>query len=102
MQKQVYINDIDKQVTTPAIILDLLPGTYTYKLVLVGYKNKIGTFGITVGQETIIDVGDLEMIVAEAGMGAAGMIIVTGLVVGAVLTTGTPIVLTAGTPMKLK
>lgn len=84
---EIYINDINKQITTPAIILDLLPGNYTYKLTLIGYKDKIGTFDIIANQTTIVDTGDLEMIVAEAGMGAAGMILVASMLVGSIYSS---------------
>jgi immune inhibitor A len=78
----IYIDDINRQTTTPATILNLLPGSYTYKLTLTGYKDKIGTFDIIIGEETIIDAGDLEMIVSEAGMSTAGMILVAGMLMG--------------------
>lgn len=87
---EVYINDIDRQVTTPTIILDLLPGNYTYKLALIGFKDKIGTFDIIAGQETPIDVGNLEMVIAEAGMGGAGVILVAGLLMGSMFMKKPP------------
>lgn len=51
----VYINNVLQPQKTP-IIVELLPGSYSYRLELTGYEIHRGNFNITSGQTTTIDV----------------------------------------------
>lgn len=58
MGAEVYIDNVDKQLTTSGLtrITEIPPGSHTYKLTLSGYKDATGNFGVNVGQTTFLDV----------------------------------------------
>ncbi len=79
----IYIDDILRVETTPALICGLTLGPHTYRLVLDGYLDIIGNVDLTSGQGENIS-QDFEQVV-EAGFGGIGMFLVAGLAVGALL-----------------
>lgn len=50
----VFIDGIDKKMTTPAIISGLTPGKHEYKLVLPGYEEATGAFEMAPGQSILL------------------------------------------------
>lgn len=72
---------VDQNTVTSIIgnnITDLGPGSYDYKLTLPGYLDKTGTFIITAGSTTTVDVS-LEHAPAEMG---GNIILMAGLAIG--------------------
>lgn len=51
---KITLNNIDRDVVTPALISNLTPGTYSYKLSLLGYNDYIELANVFVGQTTTI------------------------------------------------
>lgn len=51
---EIYIDDVDKKMTTPAIISNILPGSHVYKLSIKDYYDATNTFDILAGQTTNI------------------------------------------------
>ena len=85
---KIYIDNIDTGYTTPATISDILSGNYTYKLTLIGYQDKTDLFTIISGQTTNIDAGQLQLQVAQAGVGSpAGVMLMFGLLVGSIYSS---------------
>jgi hypothetical protein len=58
MGAEVYIDGADYKVTTSGatLITDIPPGTHSYVLKLVGYTDSTGTFSITAGLTTSLDI----------------------------------------------
>jgi hypothetical protein len=46
----IFIDEIDRKLTTPAIISDLSPGQHRYKLSLQGYEDATDSFTMSLGQ----------------------------------------------------
>lgn len=87
---KIYIGNIEQVGRlTPSTIANLSQGTHTYKLTLTGYQDKFGSFDILAGEIKMIDAGNLTPIIVQAGFGPVGMIMMVGLVVGAIYSTKT-------------
>jgi hypothetical protein len=59
---RIYVDGLDTQRITPAVVPNLSEGTHTYKLILSGYKDASATFSITAGQTRTISIS-LEQII---------------------------------------
>lgn len=57
MGAEVFIDGVDYKVTTSGatLITDISPGTHQYTLKMTGYKDSIGTFGVSAGSTVFID-----------------------------------------------
>lgn len=53
---EIFIDNVDQGVTTPATIEALPPGAHTYKLTKTDYYDSTGNFDITAGQVTTISI----------------------------------------------
>lgn len=51
---EIFIDDKDQKITTPAVIPDLIPGDHKYSLTLPGYADMSGSFTMTLGQATSV------------------------------------------------
>ena len=66
----IIIDDCSTSMTTVSPVLDCItgntiigmkPGNYTYRLSMIGYKNKTGIFNIIAGKTTTINAGNLAL-----------------------------------------
>src|SRR3972149_1251992 len=51
---KIFLDDIDTGQTTPTTITDVPEGTHTYRLVLAGYYDYIGTVTVTGGETAVV------------------------------------------------
>ena len=51
---EIFIDNEDRKITTPAVIPGLIPGDHKYKMTLPGYIDMSGSFMMTFGQSTSV------------------------------------------------
>lgn len=74
----------DTPCTSDSTITGLSPGTdnHTYEITLPNYQPATGTFSVTTGQATTIDIGNLQLQVVQEGFGGLGILLLAGLGLG--------------------
>ena len=93
---KIFLDDIDTGQTTPTTITDVPEGTHTYRLVLAGYYDYIGTVTVTGGETAVVTATEVlitgEISFTSSPPGAKIIIndIDTGLVTPAAVTNMVP------------
>jgi phage replication-related protein YjqB (UPF0714/DUF867 family) len=52
---EIFIDTVNQNVVTPVIVTDIIPGTHTYALSLIGYYDATGSVTVTGGQTTTVN-----------------------------------------------